>query len=93
MLVGLELKFIGNRFRYLNIYIMASVIDVKTLSINEIKHLINDLIESDIITHEFLLEIAESKMNKNENSNDMAYIESLINKHFEEYDEVFRKLA
>jgi len=39
------------------------------------------------------LEIAESKTKKNENSNDMEYIELLINKHFEEYDEVFRKLA
>lgn len=72
---------------------MASIIDVKTLSKNEIKHLIHDLIESEIITHEFLLEIAESKTKKNENSNDMEYIELLINKHFEEYDEVFRKLA
>ncbi len=72
---------------------MASIIDVKTLSKKEIKQLIHDLIESKIISHEFLLEIAESKTKKNENSNDMEYIESLINKHFEEYDEVFRKLA
>ncbi len=72
---------------------MASVIDVKTLSKNEIKHLIHDLIESEIITHQFLLELVESKVKKNEDFDDMQYIESLIDKHFEEYDEVFRKLA
>ena len=72
---------------------MASVIDVKKLTKNEIKHLIHDLIESKIITHQFLLELAESKVKKNEDIDDMQFIESLIDKHFEEYDEVFRKLA
>lgn len=72
---------------------MASVIDVKKLTKKEIKHLIHELIESEIITHQFLVELAESKAKKSEDLDDIQYIESLIDKHFEEYDEVFRKLA
>lgn len=72
---------------------MASVIDIKTLSKKDIKSLIHDLIESEIITHQLLLDIAEFGESKSKDLNDMSYIESLIDKHFEEYDEVFRKLA
>ncbi|MFZ1750279.1 MAG: hypothetical protein WAU01_08815 [Saprospiraceae bacterium] len=68
---------------------MASVIDVKKLSKKEIQQLVYELIESEMITSQFLLELAESK----EKTDDLKYIESLIDKHFEEYDEVFRKLA
>jgi len=71
---------------------MASVIDVKTLSKNEILHLIQDLLNEKIITPELLAELAEKEHNL-DSKEDMAFIESLVNKHFEEYDEVFRKLA
>lgn len=72
---------------------MASVIDVKQLTKKEIKHLLNDLIESEIVTHQFLLDLVETKSKEMEKTNDLNYIESLIDKHFEEYDDVFRKLA
>ena len=71
---------------------MASVIDVKTLSKSEIIHLVKDLLESKIITHQFLSELANISETENDTLS-MEYIESLIDKHFEEYDEVFRKLA
>lgn len=72
---------------------MASVIDVNTLSKNEIILLIKDLLDHKIITHQFLSEVAEMNDLKSEDIEDMAKIEALINKHFDEYDEVFRKLA
>jgi hypothetical protein len=71
---------------------MASVIDIKTLSKDEIVHLIKQLLDLKIITPQLLSEIAK-KNNDAVNPESMEYIESLINKHFEEYDEVFRKLA
>ena len=71
---------------------MASVIDVKTLSKGELIHLVKDLLESKIITHQFLSELADISETENDTLS-MEYIESLIDKHFEEYDEVFRKLA
>lgn len=43
---------------------MANIIDVKTLSKKDIKHLIHDLIESEIITHQLLLEIVEYREKK-----------------------------
>jgi hypothetical protein len=73
--------------------IMASVIDVKTLSKTEIIHLVKDLLESKIITHQFLSELADISGAEVNDTHSMEYIESLIDKHFEEYDEVFRKLA
>ena len=71
---------------------MASVIDIKTLSKDEIVHLIKQLLDLKIITPELLSEIAK-RNNDAIHPENMEYIESLINKHFEEYDEVFRKLA
>lgn len=71
---------------------MASVIDIKTLSKDEIVHLIKQLLDLKIITPHLLSEIAK-KNNDAVNPESMEYIESLINKHFEAYDEVFRKLA
>lgn len=69
---------------------MASVIDVKTLSKNDVIHLIKDLLNEKLITREILDEIADKN---NQYEDDMAYVERLVNKHFEEYDEIFRKLA
>ena len=71
---------------------MASVIDVKTLSKEEIVGLIKELLKEKIITNEFLSELADQN-SQDDTFDDLAYIESLIDKHFEEYDEVFRKLA
>jgi predicted house-cleaning noncanonical NTP pyrophosphatase (MazG superfamily) len=73
---------------------MASVIDVKTLSKKEIVLLLKDLIDNKMVTHQILAKVAETNSTVNEHDiDDMSYIESLIDKHFEEYDEVFRKLA
>ncbi len=69
---------------------MASVIDVKTLSKEDVIHLIKDLLHEKLITREILDEIADKN---NHSEDDLAYIERLVNKHFEEYDEIFRKLA
>ena len=89
MLVGLELKFIGNRFRYLNIYIMASVIDVKTLSKKEQFEIVID-----ILRNNKMLRTEFDKIVPLEGDNvSMEYIEKLIDQDFERYDEVFRKLA
>ena len=69
---------------------MANVIDVKTLSKEELLGLIRNLITEKLITHELLTEIA----NNNYGSiDDISEIDTLISKHFEEYDDVFRKLA
>lgn len=69
---------------------MANVIDVKTLSKEELLGLIRNLITEKLITHELLSEIA----NNNYGSiDDISEIDTLISKHFEEYDDVFRKLA
>ncbi len=69
---------------------MANVIDVKTLSKEELLGLIRNLIIEKLITHELLSEIA----NNNYGSiDDISEIDTLISKHFEEYDDVFRKLA
>jgi len=70
---------------------MANVIDIKALSKEELLSLIKSLLNEKFITHELLSEIAEN--NTNDGTDNMAEIEALINKHFEEYDEVFRKLA
>ncbi|MBC7885394.1 MAG: hypothetical protein H7X99_07955 [Saprospiraceae bacterium] len=72
---------------------MASIIDVKTLSKSEIINLVKDLLESKIITRNFLSELADISDSEVVDTSSMEYIESLIDKHFEEYDEVFRKLA
>lgn len=69
---------------------MANVIDVKTLSKEELFGLIRNLITEKLITHEFLVEVANNNYN---NIDDISEIDALISKHFEEYDEVFRKLA
>ncbi len=69
---------------------MASVIDVKTLSKEDVIHLIKDLLHEKLITREILDKIADKN---NHSEDDLAYIERLVNKHFEEYDEIFRKLA
>ena len=71
---------------------MDSVIDVRTLSKDEIIHLVRQLLDLKLITPQLLTEVAK-KNNSNDDIESMDYIESLINKHFEEYDEVFRKLA
>jgi hypothetical protein len=71
---------------------MAGVIDVKNLNKDEIRHLIIELLNQNLITMDILTELVENK-NKDTSEGDMSHIESLINKHFEEYDEVFRKLA
>ena len=71
---------------------MDSVIDVRTLSKDEIIHLVRQLLDLKLITPQLLTEVAK-KNNSNNDIESMDYIESLINKHFEEYDEVFRKLA
>jgi hypothetical protein len=71
---------------------MASVIDVKALSKNEVIHLIKDLLNENILTHQLLSEVADINKSKDSTEN-INYIEALIDKHFEEYDEVFRKLA
>ena len=71
---------------------MENTIDVKTLSKTQIICLIKDLIDEKLITSQLILQILDKKP-ENEPVEDLAYIEQLINKHFEEYDEVFRKLA
>ena len=59
---------------------------------DEIIHLVRQLLDLKLITPQLLTEVAK-KNNSNDDIESMDYIESLINKHFEEYDEVFRKLA
>jgi hypothetical protein len=71
---------------------MEKAIDVKTLSKPQIIRLIKDLIDEKLITSQLILQILDKKP-ENEPLEDADYIEKLINKHFEEYDEVFRKLA
>lgn len=69
---------------------MANVIDVKALSKEELLGLIRNLITEKLITHELLAEVADNNYSY---IDEMSEIDALISKHFEEYDEVFRKLA
>jgi hypothetical protein len=71
---------------------MENAIDVKTLSKTQIIRLVKDLIDEKLITSQLILQILDKKP-VSESGEDLDYVEKLINKHFEEYDEVFRKLA
>ncbi len=86
---GLELKFIENRSSYLNIYTMASVIDVKTLSVKDQFEIIIEILQNNKkLRTEF------DKIVPIDGDNvSMEYIERLIDQDFERYDEVFRRLA
>ncbi|HMP31702.1 MAG TPA: hypothetical protein PKD85_19020 [Saprospiraceae bacterium] len=67
---------------------MTVEIDVKKLSKESVKSLLRELISADMLTAEFLKELQIESTNK-----DFNRLEKIINKHFEQYDEVFRKLA
>ena len=70
----------------------STTIDVKKLSKEEVVILVKNLFKENLITNELLEEMANIN-SKNTSQEELAYIEQLIEKHFEEYDEVFRKLA
>ena len=71
---------------------MLVEIDVKKLSKEEVKALLTEMVESNIITCDILdairIETSEMKLPKEKNR-----IVDIIKRHFIEYDEVFRKLA
>lgn len=69
---------------------MTIEIDVTKLSKEESINLVKDMLEHKLITKELIDQINEEK---SINGIDMSQIEAMIRKHFEEYDEVFRKLA
>ncbi len=65
-----------------------NTIDVAKLSKKEVKQVLQDMINGKIVTIQLLEELclAENKKDKNR-------ISEIVDRHFEEYDEVFRKLA
>lgn len=69
--------------------IMASVIDVKTLSKEEQYQLVLDILKHN---SELRSKVNNIVNNVNEELS-MEYIEKLVNQDFERYDDVFRRLA
>jgi hypothetical protein len=69
---------------------MTVNIDVTKFSKTEVISLLQEMFKANMITKEIVDEVFQTKTI---NGIDMTRIEKLIDKHFEEYDEVFRKLA
>lgn len=74
---------------------ISTKIDIKTITQAEAKALFVELLKSRKIDKSFLQEVVNkySEAFEEDSEEEMLMIEKMIDKHFDEYDEVFKALA
>ncbi|MFT4532743.1 MAG: ADP-heptose:LPS heptosyltransferase [Saprospiraceae bacterium] len=73
---------------------ISTKLDINTITIDEAKALFVELLKTRKLDKSFLQEVVDKYSSAIEDSDEeMIIIEQLVNKHFKEYDEVFKALA
>lgn len=73
---------------------ISTKLDINTITNDEAKALFVELLKSRKLDKSFLQEVVDKYSSTIEDSDEeMIIIEQMVNKHFKEYDEVFKALA